>query len=95
MFEIRDYTSEILKESDIIKTKQMIDDIFIISQGVYKCYKDYVNIKQQMIEAAREANNNNVAVGSNKLSFTYYVEPIILNERIFNYIVDKYYRGGF
>lgn len=87
---IKDYTEEIQTECNMIKNKLIIDDIFDISKGLYNTYNDYVKHKQEIIEIVRKNNNHCFDTKQKIIQFTYYVEPIILNENDFNYIVSEY-----
>lgn len=78
------------KESNNIKNKQIIDDIFDISKGLYNTYDDYVKHKQAIIEIVRKNNNQCFDTKQKIIQFTYYIEPVILNENDFNYIVSEY-----
>lgn len=87
---IKDYIEKMQEESNNIKNKQIIDDIFDISKGLYNTYDDYVKHKQEIIEIVRKNNNHCFDTKEKIIQFTYYVEPIILNENDFNYIFSEY-----
>lgn len=87
---IKDYTEEIQEACANIKNQLIIDDIFDIARGVYNSYNDYVHAKQKIIEEVRKHNNSCLAIGDNKYTFTYYAEPVIINEHDFYYVIDKY-----
>ena len=87
---IKDYTEEIQEACKNIKNQLIIDDIFDIARGVFKNYNDYVNYKQKLVDNARKFNKNCLSVKDERYIFTYYVEPVIINEHDFYYIIDKY-----
>ena len=66
-----------------------INDILDISNGVYKSYEDYVEHKKRIIEMVRNHNNKCFNPHNENYSFTYYVEPVILSQVVFYYIVNK------
>ena len=93
MKEIKDYTEEIQEACKNIKNQLIIDDIFDIARGVYNSYNDYVHTKQKIIEEVRKHNNNScLAIDDKKYkyTFTYYAEPVIINEHDFYYVIDRY-----
>lgn len=92
---IKDYIDEMEKESRNIKNQLIIDDIFDISNGVYETYDVYVQYKQKLIDDIRKSNEQCLTAKDNRYIFTYYVEPIIINEHDFNYIVSKYNRHNY
>ena len=92
MNEINKYTEEVKTKTNEIIIQLLIDDIFEIAQGVFTSYKEYVGYKQNVIEGVRTANNAGVVAQQDRCSFTYYVEPIILRESAFNYIIKRYLR---
>lgn len=69
--------------------KLIIDDIFDISNGLYSSYDDYVEHKQKIVEMVREHNNQCFNPHNENYRFTYYAEPVILNEKDFAYIISK------
>ena len=77
-----------VKLNDTIN-KLIIDDIFDISNGLYKGYDDYVENKQKLIEMVRENNRKCFNTNDGNYRFTYYTEPIILDEKDFAYIFSK------
>ena len=87
------FIKDMQKESNNIRNRLIIDDIFCISKGTFSKYSDYVEFKQHMISDIRNANDNQITVSGNRYIFTYYVEPLILSEHDFNYIMDKYFRN--
>ena len=90
MEEIKDYIEVIQEESHNLKNKQIIDDIFDISKGLYNTYDDYVKYKQEIIDDIKNFNKECLTIKENCYRFTYYIEPIIISEHDFNYIVSKY-----
>lgn len=74
----------------IEKTKEemVIDDIIMIFTLRFEKYEDYFEYKKRMKEQIEKAKTIPMFEG-NKCGFTYYVEPIILSEETFNYIIEK------
>lgn len=89
---INEIFTQMQKESNNIKNKLIIDDIFDISHGLFNTYDDYVKYKQKIIDDVRNFNNRCLTIKEEKYILTYYVEPIIINEHDFNYIINKYLR---
>lgn len=86
---MKEYVEEMLKKSKNSVDKLLIDDIFDISNGLYKSYDDYVEYKQKIIEMVRNHNNQCFNPHNENYRFTYYVEPVIINKDYFDYIVSK------
>lgn len=86
---IKEYVEEMLKKSNNTVDRLLIDDILDISNGVYKSYDDYVEYKQKIIDMVRKHNNQCFNPHNENYSFTYYVEPVILSQVVFYYIVNK------
>lgn len=78
------------EESNNTKNKQIIDDIIGISKGLYNTYDDYVKHKENIVKIIREHNKLCFLQYNEEHRFTYYAEPVILNENDFNYIVSEY-----
>lgn len=86
---IDECVEEMIKKSNNTRDKLLIDDILDISSGVYHSYNDYVEHKQRIIEMVREHNNKCFNPSTEEYRFTYYIEPVILNEQDFAYLISK------
>lgn len=86
---IDECVEEMIKEKNNVIDKLLINDILDISRGIYPSYKDYVDYKKVIIEMIRKNNNYCRMDCDNNHTFTYYVEPVIINEDVFCYIVSK------
>ena len=86
---IDEYVEEMINNSNNTVDRLLIDDILDISNGVYKSYEDYVEYKQKIIEMVRNHNNQCFNPHNENYRFTYYVEPVILSQVVFYYIVNK------
>ena len=89
MEEINAHVEEMINNSNNTVDRLLIDDILDISNGVYKSYEDYVEHKKRIIEMVRNHNNKCFNPHNENYSFTYYVEPVILSQVVFYYIVNK------
>ena len=87
---VNKYVNSIQIESNKIKNKLIIDDIFDIARGVFDTYDVYVQYKQRMINFAREANERQITIDEDKYIFTNTIEPVIITKDDFDYIVGKY-----
>lgn len=87
---VNKYVNSIQIESNKIKNKLIIDDIFDIARGVFDTYDVYVQYKQRMINFAREANERQITISEDKYIFTYTIEPVIITKEDYDYIVGKY-----
>ena len=83
------FVEKTLKNSNNTVDRLIIDDILDISNGLYKSYEDYVEHKQEIIEMIREHNNKCFNPHNENYRFTYYVEPVILSQVVFYYIISK------
>ena len=83
------FVEKTLKNSNNTVDRLIIDDILDISNGLYKSYEDYVEHKQEIIEMIREHNNKCFNPNNENYRFTYYVEPVILSQVVFYYIISK------
>lgn len=70
------------------KEEMVIDDIIMIYSLRFEKYEDYFEYKKRMKEQIEKAKTIPVFEG-NKCGFTFYVEPIILSEETFYYIIKK------
>ena len=86
---INECVEQMVKESNNVTNKLIIDDILDISMGIYPSYNDYVEYKRNIIDMVRNHNNQCFNPHNENYRFTYYVEPVILNEQDFDYIVSK------
>ena len=84
------FIKDMQMQNNIIRNRMIIDDIFDIAKGYFKTYDVYVQFKQKRIDSVRNANERQISTEDGKYIFTYYIEPLILSEQDFNYIVDKY-----
>ena len=84
--EITNYLSDKINNT---VDRLLIDDILDISNGLYKSYDDYVEHKQNIVKIIREHNKLCSMQYNEEHRFTYYVEPVILSEVVFYYIVNK------
>ena len=89
MEEINEYVEEMQRKLNDTINKLIIDDIFDISNGLYNSYNDYVEHKQRIIGMVRNHNNKFFNPHKEEYRYTYYCEPVILNEKDFAYIVSK------
>lgn len=83
------FVEEMQRKLNDTINKLIIDDIFDISNGLYSSYDDYVEYKQRIVEMVREHNIHCFNPNNEEYRFTYYAEPVILNEKDFAYIVSK------
>ena len=83
-----DFIKEAYEKIEKVKEEMVIDDIIMIYALRYEKYEDYFEYKKRMKEQIEKAKTIPVFEG-NKCGFTYYVEPIILSEETFNYIIEK------
>lgn len=88
---IKEYVEEMRVNLNETINKLIIDDIFDISNGLYNSYDDYLEQKQRITEMVRNHNNNNQYFNphNENYRFTYYAEPVLLSQVVFNYIVNK------
>lgn len=92
-----DFTSEIYQEiaEQVEKTrrKNMIDDIILIYHNYYETYDKYLEKKKELTELVRAENDKLKKTFFEgkpcNLSFTLYIDPVILDKEIFDYICDK------
>lgn len=82
------FIKELYEKSEKVKEEMVIDDIIMIFTLFYPDYETYFKQKEEMIEDIRKAKQTPMYYGC-KCGFTYYVEPIILSEETFNYIIEK------
>lgn len=86
---IYEYVEEMQRKLNDNINKLIIDDIFDISNGLYNSYDDYVEHKKRIIEMVRKNNNKLFNPHKEEYRYTYYSEPVILNEQDFAYIISK------
>lgn len=86
---INEYVEEMQRKLTDKINKLIIDDILDISNGLYSSYDDYVKLKQNIVKIIREHNNLCSLQYNEEHRFTYYAEPVILNEKDFYYIISK------
>lgn len=91
------FTSEIYKkiaeQTEKTRRKNMIDDIILIYHNYYETYDEYLEKKKELTELVRAENDKikkTLFEGKTcNLSFTLYIEPVILDKETFDYICDK------
>lgn len=86
---INEYVEEMQSKLNDTINKLIIDDIFDISNGLYSSYDDYVRSKQNIVKIIREHNKLWYLQYNEEHRFTYYAEPVILNEKDFDYIIRR------
>ena len=86
---IYEFVEEMQKKLNDNINKLIINDIFDISNGLYSSYDDYLEHKKIIIEMVRKNNNKFFNPNKEEYRYTYYCEPVILNEKDFYYIVSK------
>lgn len=86
---INEYVEEMQRKINDTRNKLIIDDILDISNGLYSSYDDYVKHKENIVKIIREHNKLCFLQYNEEHRFTYYAEPVILNEKDFAYIISK------
>ena len=89
MKEINEYVEEMQRKLNDTINKLIIDDVFDISMGIYPSYNYYVECKRNIIDMVRNHNNKLFNPHKEEYRYTYYIEPVILSEQDFAYIVSK------
>ena len=94
---IAEMMETIAKQFDRMKTQNAIDDIIAIYHDEYKTYGDYIKTKERIYAAIKE--NESLKKEETffegkpcNLSFTTYVDPVILSQEVFDYIINNYTR---
>lgn len=71
------------------------DDIIAIYNNEYSTYKEYIKAKERLVKAieeTKELKKEGMFFEGKpcNLSFTTYVDPMILKEEVYDYIMDNY-----
>ena len=91
--ELSDFIIEAAKEwieqKNKVKEEMMIDDIIAIYNHRYETYEEYFEEQKRFIEMTRKINQKATFFEKRKCGFTTFVEPVILSEETFNYIMKR------
>lgn len=86
---ISENAKEWIEQSKKIKEEMMIDDIIAIYNHRYETYEEYFEKQKRFIEATRNLNQKATFFEKSKCGFITIVEPFILTEETFNYIMKR------
>jgi len=77
---------ELAQKQSLKKDQMLIEDVIDIYNHKYKNYDDYYKQKQNLLEAIRrEEENQMMNIKENNYLIKLYVHPVILDKEIFDY----------